>query len=202
VHRDVVALHVEQVRARHGGRVDAALGDARALDLPDDAVDAVLLLGPLYHLPEPADRIRALQEAQRVVRPGGMIHGAAITRWAPRLQGMLVERLHLEHPPIVELIDEVERSGLLPPVHEGSFTGYAHTPEQLRAEVEAAGLEVLSLVAVEGIACALADVDDRLDDPADRALLFDVLRALESVPSLLGLGPHLLVTARARTASP
>ena len=50
VHRDVVGHHVEQVRGRHGTRVDAALGDARSLDLPDGSVDALLLMGPLYHL--------------------------------------------------------------------------------------------------------------------------------------------------------
>jgi SAM-dependent methyltransferase len=198
VHRDVVALHVEQVRARHGARVDAAVGDATALDLPDGAFDAVLLLGPLYHLTDEVGRRRALREARRIVRDGGVVYAAAISRWAPRLNGMLVDRLHLEHPEIVELVDEVERSGLMPPVHEASFTGYAHTPEQLRDEVEESGLEVASLVAVEGIAFALADLDARMDDPAERALLLDVLRAVESVPALLGVGPHLLVTAHPR----
>ena len=109
---------------------------------------------------------------------------------------MLVERLHLRHPEITRLIDEVERSGHMPPVHEASFTGYAHTPEQLLAEVTESGLEVESLLAVEGIAFALSDLDERMDDPDERALLLDVLRAVESVPSLLGLGPHLLCTAR------
>ena len=42
---------------------------------------------------------------------------------------------------------------------------------------------------------ALADLDARMDDPAERALLLDVLRAVESVPSLLGVRPHLLATA-------
>ncbi len=51
-HRDLVPLHVEQLRGSDGGdRVDSAVADARALDLPDASVDAVLLLGPLYHLP-------------------------------------------------------------------------------------------------------------------------------------------------------
>ncbi len=39
---------------------DTAVADARHLDLPDASVDAVLLLGPLYHLHERADRLRAL----------------------------------------------------------------------------------------------------------------------------------------------
>ena len=198
VHRDLVSIHVAQVRARHGARVDAAVGDARALDLPDGAFDAVLLLGPLYHLTDGVERVQALREARRVANDRGVVYAAAISRWAPRLHGMLVERIHLEHPEVVSLIDEVERSGVMPPIHDASFTGYAHTPEQLRAEVEESGLEVASLVAVEGIAFALADLDDRMDDLVGRALVLDVLRAVESIPALLGLGPHLLVTARSR----
>lgn len=60
---DPVARHVEQAAARHG--VTAALGDARALDQDDGSVDATLLLGPLYHLVDPADRLAALREAVR-----------------------------------------------------------------------------------------------------------------------------------------
>src|SRR5262245_34170380 len=57
---DIVPLHVEQATARG---VPACLGDARQLPLGNASVDTVLLLGPLYHLPDPADRRQALAEA-------------------------------------------------------------------------------------------------------------------------------------------
>ena len=164
--------------------------------MADESADAVLLLGPLYHLDEPADRVRALAEARRVVRHGGVVHAAAISRWAPRLHGMLIEHVHVEHPAIVTMIEEVERSGHMPPVHDGAFTGYAHTPAELGEEVGRSGLDLEGVLAVEGIGAALADLDERLDDPTERALLMDVLRAVESVPELLGLGPHLLAVGR------
>jgi hypothetical protein len=48
--------------------------------------DAVLLLGPLlgplYHLVEREDRLAGLREIQRVLRPGGLVWGAAISRFA------------------------------------------------------------------------------------------------------------------------
>ena len=72
---DPVPLHVEQAReaalARPGATLASAeVGDARSLSIPDTSVDAVLLLGPLYHLTERADRVRALTEARRAgVRP-------------------------------------------------------------------------------------------------------------------------------------
>ena len=196
IHRDLVAGHVEQVRSRHAQRVDAAVGDARALDLPDDSVDAVLLLGPLYHLEDSADRFRALNEARRVVRSQGVVHVAAISRWAARLHGMLVERIHLKYPTIVEMVDEMEATGEIRPIHDNGFNGYAHTPDQLCEEIQSSGLDVESCVALEGISFALSDLDQRLDDPDERQLLLETLRAHEPVTELLGLGPHLLATAR------
>jgi SAM-dependent methyltransferase len=194
--RDLVPHHVEQVRARHDRGVDAAVGDARALDLDDESVDVVLLLGPLYHLQRREDRLRALGEARRVVRDGGVVHVAAISRWAPRLDGMLVQRIHLEHPEATVMVIETERSGRMLPFHDSSFNGYAHTPTELRDEIEVSALALESLVAVESIAVALGDIDARMDDPSERAVLLDALRAIESVPDLLGVGPHLLATAR------
>ena len=52
---------------------------------------------------------------------------------------------------------------------------------------------------MEGPAFLLADLAERLEDPAARAVVLDSARALERVPELLGIGPHLLATAvRAR----
>ena len=196
IHRDVVAHHVEQVKGRHSQRVDADVADARSLDLADDSVDAVVLIGPLYHLADRDDRLRALSEARRIVRSGGVIYAAAISRWAPRLHGMLVERVHLVYPVISDMIDDMEGTGVMRPVHESSFNGYAHTPHELREEVRLSGLVLESLVGLEGISFALSDLDERLDDPDERTLLLDTLRAVESVPDLIGVGPHLLATAR------
>jgi hypothetical protein len=101
-----------------------------------------------------------------------------------------------------EYIDEMERTGVMRPFHDASFNGYAHRPDDLRAEILDAQLDLASLVSVEGIAFALADVDGRVDDQHERALLTDVLRELESVPELLGVSPHLLATARKRIPIP
>jgi SAM-dependent methyltransferase len=198
VHRDPVALHVEQLTADADGRarIQTAIGDARALDLRDASVDAVLLLGPLYHLRRRAERLAALREAGRVAVPGGPLFVAAVSRWAPRLHGGLVERLGDRHPSLPGQLERVERTGMLQPLFAGSFSGYCHTPRGLRAEIRAAGLELVDLVCVEGIAFALPDLEQRMADPAQRQLVLDTARSLERVPELLGIGPHLLATAR------
>src|SRR5205814_7356240 len=69
------------------------VGDARALEFTDKNVDVVLLLGPLYHLTEQADRARALAEAKRVLKPGGWLFAAVISRWASMLDGLVRDLL-------------------------------------------------------------------------------------------------------------
>jgi SAM-dependent methyltransferase len=196
-HRDLMPLHVKQVRASMDGSplVRAEVRDALALDLADASVDAVLLLGPIYHLRRRADRIRALGEARRIVRPGGPVFIAAISRWAPRLDGVLRQRLYAVYPVVRDAVVTVERVGWASPLHPGSFTANCHRPGQLRAEVKAAGFHVADLVSVEGAAFMLSDLAERLADPTDREIVLETLRATERVPELLGIGPHLLVTA-------
>jgi hypothetical protein len=63
---------------------------------------------------------------------------------------MLRERLYLKYPAALELIDEGDRTGVLPPLDEGVFTAFLHRPGELPDEVAAAGLEVTDLVSVEG----------------------------------------------------
>jgi SAM-dependent methyltransferase len=195
-HRDLMPLHVDQLRAiADPSRINTAVGDARDLDLGDGAVDALLLLGPIYHLRRRDQRLRALREAWRVVRPGGPVFVAAISRWAPRLDGELRARLYRSWPAIRELTPRVERTGWMPPLFPGSFSAYCHRPQQLRAELRATGFQVLDLVAVEGMGFMLHDLDERLADPLDRTVVLEVARAAERVPELLGIGPHLLATA-------
>ncbi len=194
-HRDLMDLHVDQLEAWGHPSIQTAVGDARHLDLPDSSVDAVLLLGPLYHLTDGADRIRALQEARRIVRAGGPIFVAAISRWAPRLDGVLQERLYEQSADFLSLLPEIERTGMLPPVVPNGFVGYTHRPGDLADEVSEAGLQLDDLVGVEGLQLAATDLQSRVGDPTAWEVLLDAARAIERVPELLGLSPHLIATA-------
>jgi len=198
LHRDLMPLHVRQLRAAAAAEsgINSAVADARELDLDDQCADAALLLGPLYHLDRRPDRLRALAEARRVVRRGGPVFAAAITRWAPRLNGILRQRLYQRLPHIEAEIPALERTGRIPPVHPGAFCGYAHRPGQLRSELTAGGFRVVDLVSVEGPASMLDDLAARMSDPRDRQVVVETARAMERVPELLGVGPHLLATAR------
>jgi hypothetical protein len=140
--------------------------------------------------------VQALAEARRVGRPGALVVAAAISRWAPRLDGVLTQRLYREHPQIRELVVVAETDGLLPPLFPGSFTGNTHRPDDLREEVAAAGLVLEDLVGVEGMSFAVADLGERLTDPVDREVVLEAARAVQRVPELLGLSQHLLAVAR------
>ena len=197
--RDPVTLHIEQAQAdareRGLGLASAAVGDARTLDLGAGSADVVLLLGPLYHLQETSDRRQALREARRVLRAGGLLAVAAVSRWSPILGGLAVGLL--EHPEHLRVVEAAAKTGRFVPRPPSGFTrAYLHRPEELRAEVSSAGFEVLDLVGLEGVGFALSDFAERWSDPAKRAALMDAARLIEGVPELLGLSPHLLLMAR------
>lgn len=197
-HRDLMGLHVDQLRTVGNAGIHSTVGDARDIDLPDASVDAVLLLGPLYHLPERADRIQTLREARRIVRTNGTIFIAAISRWAPRLDGVLQERLDEHSPEFLALLPDIERSGKLPPVVPNGFLGYTHRPGDLADEIADADLRLDDLVGVEGLPLSATDMQSRASDPTAWNVLLDAARAIERVPELLGLSPHLLATSTNR----
>ena len=198
---DPVGRHVRQALRASAGQpatppASATVGDARRLDRADGSVDAVLLLGPLYHLTDRGDRIRALAEARRVLRPGGIVVAAAISRFASTLDGLL--RGYLDEPGFEAIVEQDVRDGQ----HrnpagrpEWFTTAYFHLPEELGWEVTEAGLRLEAVLAVEGPAWMLPDIERRLADPGRRERILAAIRRVETEPSLLGASSHLLAVA-------
>lgn len=195
---DPVPLHVEQAQERSRAQPEAPIasaqvGDARQVERDDTSVAAVLLLGPLYHLTEQADRIAALREAGRITQPGGHIFAAAISRFASLLDGL--DRGFIADPAFRDIMAEDLRNGQhRNPEYTPHYftTAYFHRPEELRAEFEAAGLRHLQTLAVEGPAAYIQRVVDQWDDPDWRQQVLAVLRRIEDEPELIGASPHLL----------
>jgi ubiquinone/menaquinone biosynthesis C-methylase UbiE len=195
---DMAPRHVEKANTELGSvGVSAELGDARSLSLPDGVVDAVLLFGPLYHLTERSDRLRALGEARRVVRPGGVVAVAGISKFASLFDGLA--RGYLFDPDFVRIVERDLADGQHrnPEDRPHWFTtAFFHHPEQLRQEVAGAGLAVTELVGLEGLAGWLGQLATRWDDPKDRERILWSARAVEDEPSLSGLSAHLLIVAK------
>ena len=198
---DAAPRLVAEAERRSAGRdrplASCRVGDARALDFPDGSADIVLLLGPLYHLTEAADRARALSEARRVLRPGGQLFAAAISRWASALDGL--SRDLFQDPRFTAIVErDLQEGQHRNPTERLDYftTAYFHRPDELREEVVDAGLIVNGLYGLEGPGWILSDVTERLADPRCRTDLLQVARLLESEPSMLGVSAHLLAVAR------
>jgi ubiquinone/menaquinone biosynthesis C-methylase UbiE len=173
------------------------VGEARHLDRPSATADVVLLLGPLYHLTEAGDRMQALAEAFRVLRSGGVLFAAGISRFASALDGLV--RDLFRDPDFGSIVERDLKSGQhRNPTHRLDYftTAYFHRPEELREELGAAGFAVEGLYGLEGPGWMLQDFDQRWSDSRTRADVMRVARALESEPSLLGLSAHLLAVVR------
>jgi SAM-dependent methyltransferase len=194
---DPIERHVEEARAHPAPALASArVGDARRLPDADGSADAVVMLGPLYHLTEHDDRVRALSEARRVLRPNGIVVAAAISRYASLLDGLA--RGLVDDPAFRAILDRDLREGQHrnPTSRLDYFTtAYFHEPAELRAEAEEAGLQPDAVLAVEGPAWVMADVEARCRDEARRGVLLELLRRVESTPAAVAMSAHLLLTA-------
>jgi ubiquinone/menaquinone biosynthesis C-methylase UbiE len=172
--------------------------DARSLPFADRRADAVLLLGPLYHLTDAVDRAQALSEAARVLKPGGLLFAACITRWASLIDGLLHHRLSDET--FTAMVSEDLQTGQHrnPELHPEWFTtAYLHRPEEFAEELGATGLELVGVFGLEGPAALFTDFDERWADAGRREAMLRAAELLESEPGLHGMSPHLLGVCRA-----
>lgn len=194
----------EHVRAARGlaatcPGITALPGDARALPVGDHEFDAVLLLGPLYHLTDVDDRVAALREAKRAVRPGGPVFAAAISRFASLFDGLA--RGYLFDPDFRRMVADDLATGQHRNPHADPrwfTTAYFHHPDELRQECVAAGLTVAEVIGVEGLAQWLRhSLADRWESPGDREIILASVRAVEAEPTLAGLSAHLIAVAHA-----
>jgi SAM-dependent methyltransferase len=198
---DITPLHVELAREASARQPGAPLagtevGDARALTWGAATADAVVLFGPLYHLTDRADRLQALREAHRVLRPGGVLLAAAISRFASALDGLC--RGFLKDPQFAEIVrrdltDGQHRNPTGRP--EYFMDTFFHHPDELRAEVAEAGFAAATVYGVEGPGWLVSEFDAWWGNGEYRDRLLQLARALETEPSLSGASAHLMAVA-------
>ncbi len=198
---DITPLHARLAaeasrRQPEAPLASAAVGDACSPAWRTGAADAVLLFGPLYHLTDQKDRLAALRETHRVLKPGGVLLAAGISRFASTFDGL--RSGFLKDPRFVEIVNQDLKNGQHrnPTGHPDYFMDtFFHHPDELRQEVVRAGFTVTGIYGVEGPSWLLSDFDAWWDSPEYRDLLLRIARTLECEPSLLGASAHLVVVA-------
>jgi ubiquinone/menaquinone biosynthesis C-methylase UbiE len=177
-----------------------AVGDARNLaNHADQSVDVMLMLGPLYHLIERDERLAAWREAGRVLRPGGVVIAAAISRFASALDGLF--RNLVADDAFFDIMREDLRSGAHrnPGNHPQYFTtSYFHRPAELAQEIVDAGLAHVRTIGVEGPGWLLSDVEARWNDPRQRERIRIIVQAMAEEPEIIGVSAHVLAIAQRR----
>lgn len=199
---DPVPLHVRQAETafRAGGRkrnATATVGDARDLKCENGTAGAVLLMGPLYHLVKRADRVKALSEAWRTLKPGGWLFAAVISRFASAFDGLF--RNFAADPRFFRILRQDLRNGQhRNPTGDPRYftTAFFHHPDELRSEVEAAGFSRPRLYGLEGPGWLMSNFADAWSDRKSRERLLTIVRSMESDATLIGQSAHILAIAR------
>jgi SAM-dependent methyltransferase len=190
---DPVPLHIEQARERASIDQPAPrsfqIGDARAIPCDDAAADAVLLFGPLYHLTDFSERLKAIGEAHRVLRPGGVLLAVAISRFASALDG--IARGLIRDPDFVRIMQEDLRTGQ----HRNETgnahyftTAFFHHADELKLELIEGGFPNPKLCAIEG---PLWTIPDSVTVDQHERLLA-TMRELEQESTLIGASAHIM----------
>lgn len=168
--------------------------EARELPWEEDYFDIVLLMGPLYHLTDKQEREKALQEACRVTRKGGLVIAVGISRYASLMDGFF--RNMIKDPDFFQIVEEDIHSG-----QHRNFTNklayfttaYFHHPEELEMEIREAGWTVESTIAVESFGWLVPDFIHKWAEKDFRPLLLESIRKVEQKRDLLSISAHFMV---------
>jgi len=192
---DPMPLHIKHVERKAKMQLQyplmsVTLGDASRIPMDDAEADAVLLFGPLYHLTNRLDRVQALREAYRVLKPKGVVFAAGISRFASLLDGLA--QGFITDPQFLRIIQQDLHDGQhRNPTENPQYftTAFFHNPDELKREVEEAGFDATLLCAVEGPIWMASSFDQYWENRILRQQLLSLLDIVENEPLLLGRVP-------------
>ncbi len=179
------------------GRVRLVVADARDLsEVVEKGFDVVLLMGPLYHLIEEADRKLALKEAFDRLREGGILFSSFLSRF-----GTVGDMLK-NNPGWIEDQAEVrsllERGRRPDDYPRGGFRGYFAHVTEIAPLHEAMGFETITVAGIEPAISADDESYNKLQGK-QRQLWLDLLYEISAERSIIGASRHLLYIGKKKS---
>jgi ubiquinone/menaquinone biosynthesis C-methylase UbiE len=198
---DFTPKHIEQAKKINDGvkaqLVSISIGDARDLrHYEDEYFDCIVLFGPLYHLVERSDRMKALKECKRMLSKNGRLIAAGINRFASLYDGL--SRGLIDDPYFVEILkqDLVNGQHRNPNNHPDYFTTTIfQLPEEMEGEFIEAGFSLLNCLPVEGPMWLANNFDQRWKNTDSRKQLLELLNLIEKDKASLLMTHHYIAVA-------
>lgn len=187
----------------------AQVCDARSIPRPNESADAILLMGPLYSITEYEERILAIRESHRLLKPNGLLFTGALTPASVLIPRILCYHLpeskkstELDDPAVMAMIHRALQDGCyVNPerrIARGLGSSHLHTAKALREELEEGPFETLSIHGVMGGAWLAPNLPELLASNDTRKVLMETVRMLDTQEEIIGLSGHILAVSRKR----
>ena len=180
---ELVKHNIEILRAKHEN-VKTWQGDARDLHfLDDDTFDVTLLFGPMYHLHGEENKLKALTEARRVTKNGGIILVAYVMN-----EYSVISYCFKEH----KWAEVAAKGGLSPDFHikatEEDLYDYVRISD-IDDLNKKAGLERIKIISADGAADFMRRELNEMSEHEFKAFC-DFQLAIAERQDLVGAGSH------------
>lgn len=191
---DLTPKHVEiiesKIRANPTLRMNAKVANATELiDFENDTFDVVLCLGPMYHLIDRDAQEKCLSECLRVLKPGGILALAYITKFSVFPYLLKSDRKFLKESWIHRIVDK----GFTSSSEEDCFwtDAYFHSPQEFEDLLQEKRTDKLLHVASDGISPLISPLVDGLSPEEFEIWIAYHLKTCHE-PSTLGSSSHAL----------
>jgi len=196
---DLTPKHVDIIKEKaklKGDKIKLSAEIANAIDLSQyktESFDVVTCLGPMYHLTEKSDRVKCIQEALRVLEPGGVLAIAYINKHYIIHVIMAYQRKFFDRT----FVDNLLNKGINKEGDENCFLtiGFFTTPIEIESFISEFNVELIDHAAPAGICSLLrAHIGELNDEEYNVWTNYMISSCREK--SLLGMSNHGLLVCR------
>ena len=161
-------------------------------------------MGPLYHITDYEERIRAIRESFRLLKKGGVLFSAALTPYSVLLDKLTVYSpnggSYLENPDFLAMVERELKDGThINPnkeVYAGLGSSHLHTAKALKAELKVGGFSDSVVHGTMGGAWLANNIDELWKNEKSRNILMTTVRLLDTHDEIIGLSCHLLAVSK------